>query len=972
MNERRLIIIVAGLCLAVTVSAQTRAVSFRSQDGNYWQMRSEKVTEQSVGKAQIVIRSDLPAQTFKGWGTCFNEQDYEAWRLLSEEDRTLFNKRAFNPNGDLRLQVGRIPVGASDYACDWYSCDETEGNVEDFTMEHFTIDRDLQRVIPSIKEALGENPDMTFWASPWSPPQWMKTNKHYAQLKTDTNGCPFGVPPYDNDQFVDDDRYYNAYCLYFDKFIEAYRGQGINITGLAYQNEAYSNTAYPGCSWKAATTGKFLAEYLGPYMAEHQPDLTLMVGTMNTNRYDVYQTILSTPNIDRYCKQIGFQWEGSQVMSAVHENWPQYEMVQTESECGGGTFDWKAAAHTFYLCNRYLAGGVTTYTYWNAILQDGGYSSWGWKQNALVQVNSSSKTAKYCAEFYAYKHYTHLIPAGSKILLCDEANLLTSALAPDGNIIVVIGNNGGSEKTLTLDIDGHALVCTVAPNSFATYVVGSETNVAQMLKSEAQGLVDIEQARLSSEQMTALNTAIGSGVYNDLLQAVGDVEGEALHNTILNPSFTSGAENWMTANVAASGDFKVATVLGKTCYNNWSNNFTSLDIHQDLTGLPEGLYTVTAKSVCGEGNISDQHVYAETSAHLVASPVKADDVWNADHWETQTTAVIYVAEGDYLRVGYASTSGGGTKGWFCVTDFELTRVGELTSEFDLEANRKTAPTALNEAREAYMAVVEQARQMVANETYTAELRNALASLIERQLAQLPEITEPALIGNLQRELEEAMQQLVIDNLQGQIITTGDATPLIESATITADTKTGWLRDNCQAAGYSEKPAAIQSSVHEGYGVSHWRGSAISDSKLIYQTVQGLPVGKYRLEAYAAATVWNSNNGNENKPGVYVFSGDERTEVTTATYGLYTVDFTLEESVPVTLGLQAKGNQGNTWCFLSDVKLTYLEGITTGNVIMENDKVDINDNAIFDLQGRRINAPTASGIYIKNGKKLVVK
>ena len=60
MNERRLIIIVAGLCLAVTVSAQTRAVSFRSQDGNYWQMRSENVTEQSVGKAQIVIRSDLP------------------------------------------------------------------------------------------------------------------------------------------------------------------------------------------------------------------------------------------------------------------------------------------------------------------------------------------------------------------------------------------------------------------------------------------------------------------------------------------------------------------------------------------------------------------------------------------------------------------------------------------------------------------------------------------------------------------------------------------------------------------------------------------------------------------------------------------------------------------------------------------------------------------------------------------------
>ena len=49
-----------------------------------------------------------------------------------------------------------------------------------------------------------------------------------------------------------------------------------------------------------------------------------------------------------------------------------------------------------------------------------------------------------------------------------------------------------------------------------------------------------------------------------------------------------------------------------------------------------------------------------------------------------------------------------------------------------------------------------------------------------------------------------------------------------------------------------------------------------------------------------------------------------------------------------------------------LKLTYK------NKLINQDKVDINDNAIFDLQGRRINAPTASGIYIKNGKKLVVK
>ena len=396
--------------------SQTTAVSFHSTDGNYWQMKTETVTD-NVGTANIIIRTSQPRQTFKGWGTCFNELDYEAWSLLSTADRELFVKRAFNPNGDLRLNVGRIPVGASDYANDWYSCDETPADgativnyqgtdytvpnyATDFTMEHFTIERDLQKVIPR----LAENPAMTFWASPWSPPSWMKINKHYAQNTNDTNGCPFGVAPYNNDQFIDDPAYYNAYCLYFDKFIQAYKAEGINITGLAYQNEAYSNTPYPGCSWTPATTGKFLGQYLGPYMAEHQPDVKLIVGTMNTKYFDIYQTILNSTGVSTYCSQVGFQWEGGQQVANVARDYPGYELVQTESECGSGTYDWNAAARTFYLCNHYLANGITTYTYWNAILIDRGYSTWGWRQNALVQVSSSANSARYCTEYYAYKH----------------------------------------------------------------------------------------------------------------------------------------------------------------------------------------------------------------------------------------------------------------------------------------------------------------------------------------------------------------------------------------------------------------------------------------------------------------------------------------------------------------------------------------------------------------------------------------
>lgn len=515
------LLLLSAIAFTLQAGAQETALCFRSTNGNYWKLSTVSVSPTATGTADVTIRSTSPRQTFKGWGTCFNELPWDAYNMLSSTQKTLFAKRLFNPDGDLRLTVGRIPVGASDYARGWYSSDEYD---QDFQMEHFNIDRDLTTVIPSIRVAQAEQPAMTFWASPWSPPQWMKVNKHYAQRVTSTNGCPFGVPPYTNDQFIDSAKYYDAYCLYFDKFINAYREQGIPITALSYQNEAYSNTPYPGCSWTAATTGKFLGKYLGPYMKTHQPDVRLIVGTMNTNHTDVFNTILNSEGVSDYCSIIGFQWEGGQVIGNISTSYPAYEMWMTENECGSGTYDWAAAAHTFQLINHYLANKVTTYTYWNAILKDNGISPWGWVQNALVQVNSATNRPRYTAEYYAFKHYSHLIPAGSQILTVDEANLLLSAKTPDGNIVIVVGNEGNSTKTLTIDVDGQYLEATVPVKSFTSYVVGTDETKQKVLASEARGLVNIESASLSADQTATLNAALSSESYSSLLAAVEDVE----------------------------------------------------------------------------------------------------------------------------------------------------------------------------------------------------------------------------------------------------------------------------------------------------------------------------------------------------------------------------------------------------------------------------------------------------------------
>ncbi|MBR1788130.1 MAG: glycoside hydrolase family 30 protein [Bacteroidaceae bacterium] len=962
-----------SLC-SLGAEAQLTAVSFRSTDGNYWQMERVATADHVTGQAQVVVRSEQRRQTFKGWGTCFNELDYDAYARLSVNEKKLFVKRVFNPNGDLRLSVGRIPVGASDYARSWYSCDETEGNVEDFDMQHFTIARDRQAIIPSIRLALAENPEMTFWASPWSPPQWMKTNKHYAQRRTSTNGCPFDVPPYFNDQFVDDARYYNAYCLYFDKFIQAYRDEGIDITALAYQNEAYSNTPYPGCSWKATTTGKFLAEYLGPYMAVHQPTVDLIIGTMNTGSLDVYEQILSTPGIGRYCHKIGFQWEGGRQLAEIGARHADYELVQTESECGSGTFDWAAAAHTFQLCNHYLAGGVTTYTYWNAILTDKGLSTWGWQQNSLVQVNSATNQPRYTAEYYAYKHYTHFIPAGSAILYTDETNLVVAARRPDGALVLVMGNDSGQGKTTTVDVDGTAFTAQLPAHSFTTYLLGTDETLQQTMRSEAQGLLDIEKASLTTEQQERLSAALSEGGTAQLVDAVLSVEGKtaSAHSELLNPSFTSGIDYWTLDNVMNGGDVRAASIQGRQCLNNWSGNFTSMNVYQELKGLQPGVYIATCLSLCGEGQITDQHLYLETEASIATSPVKTVAKWAADGWERQTTAKLLVREGETLRVGYASTSGGGSNGWFCVTDFVLTRLGESDDEA-LHDNRSDADQALTAALEAYRKLAAEAQTMAADETYAEAYRAHLSSLLASQAEELEILTEASLVDNLTRALAAAMAELrchVRELGEGADLSFLIQNPGAENG------GAGWQLSLTNGDAVIKSGKGLQ-----GPSDPYFDSYNATAGELWYtgrQTLTGLPNGIYKLVCKACsdgrgAYLFAQSSGEMWKAEATKTTRTDRTGWTDCQLtDIYVKDGCLTIGFSNDMYLTAAERFTGTWMSFDSFRLILVSYVTVG-VAPLPDPASRGESAdaCFDLSGRPVSQPR-HGVYVKNRRKMLVR
>lgn len=462
-----------------------------STEGNIWKETKTKLQGSSQATPLLTVNGSEQIQVFRKWGTCFNELGWDALNLLPLEQQEEVLNALFAPEGDLKLSVGRIPMNANDYARDWYSCDEVPG---DFKLQYFNIDRDRKTLLPYVKRAQKVNPNMTFWVSPWSPPSWMKVNHYYSvKSKAGVNQLPEeaqvalyeGVDNIDkrfypkqvteNDYFIQDPRYLQTYADYFCKFVKAYQEEGIPVKRVMFQNEPWAYTVYPSCAWQPEGIVRFNVEYLAPTLKKQLPDVQLYLGTINTNRIELVDKILSDPRMKDAVEGIGFQWWSGQILPEIRKKYPNYKYMQTESECGSGTFDWKAAEHTFHLINHYLGSGCEEYTFWNAILADEGTSGWGWKQNALVRVDSKAGTATYTPEYYAVKHFSNQVTNGTKVLSYkekgDDLLPVLVALTPEGKYLIVAGNFNDEAKELSIQLGNKYLDITLQGHSFNTFRV---------------------------------------------------------------------------------------------------------------------------------------------------------------------------------------------------------------------------------------------------------------------------------------------------------------------------------------------------------------------------------------------------------------------------------------------------------------------------------------------------------------------
>ena len=466
MRYHILTTIISIACLSAYAQVKPQLITTTEKDN--W-VQSANISTGKTGMAAIAINPGDTLQPIDGFGACFNELGWTSLQALKSADRNDIFKELFKPGEGANFNICRMPVGANDFARDWYSYDETDG---DFDMQHFSIDNDKQTLIPFIKSAQQYNPALQLWASPWSPPQWMKVNHHYAAAMypagtTLTNGLKPGQVGHEGtNMFIQQDAYFKAYAKYFSLFIDAYKKEGINIGMVMPQNEFNSAQVFPSCTWTAAGLARFIS-YLGPQM--QQQHVKLFFGTMERANAKLADTILKSPLSKDYVQGIGFQWAGKGAIDAIHQQYPNLTLYQSEQECGDGQNDWEYCKYTWGLMKHYFTNGARAYMYWNLSLSKDGLSRWGWRQNSLVTVDTVNHTYQYNHEYYLLKHISHFVKPGAKMLKT-SGNLLAFK-NPDNSIVIIVQNETGVQKTVTFKAGSKYVTATLPTDSFNTILL---------------------------------------------------------------------------------------------------------------------------------------------------------------------------------------------------------------------------------------------------------------------------------------------------------------------------------------------------------------------------------------------------------------------------------------------------------------------------------------------------------------------
>lgn len=227
--------------------------------------------------------------------------------------------------------------------------------------------------------------------------------------------------------------------------------------------------------------------------------------------------------------------------------------------------------------------------------------------------------------------------------------------------------------------------------AFANFV--TETNydgidAANAVLDEIEAFIEMENEEAGYDELYAIIEKLKQAK-NDYLMSQVATKDQPADYTFLLPNANFEAKGDWVWNVTHSGGSTDCWVGGcrptmeggenRQGVNLWGNHITSLDLHQVLTGLPNGLYSISAEMITQSGYVTDQHLYV-TGINTSVSPNLENEGWDSYEWTTLQTGYVVVIDGTLTIGATSSTFGDASQGWFQATNFKLQYYGAASDE----------------------------------------------------------------------------------------------------------------------------------------------------------------------------------------------------------------------------------------------------------------------------------------------------
>jgi glucosylceramidase len=412
--------------------------------------------------ATVFLDPAKPFQTIEGFGGAFTEAAAVTWQKMSPTNQQAIINAYFDAATGHGYTLCRTHINSCDFSTGNYAYDEVPGDTE---LTHFSIARDQQALLPMIKAALAASrTPFKLFATPWSPPAWMKTNgqmNHGGKLKPE-------------------DR--TAWANYFVRYIQEYQKHGVHLWGLTMQNEPEANSGWDNCLYSPVEERDFIRDYLGPTLDQAGLN-NVKIMAWDHNRDDMVEyadAMYSDPAASRYVWGTAFHWysDGAyQNMQEHHDAWPDKPLLLTEAcqDWGPHTGDWglgeRYATDIINDLNRWSVGWVD----WNLVLDEkGGPNHANNFCSAPIIADTQHDTLLFQSSYYYMGHFARFIRPGARRILCSSSQndlQATACVNANGVAAIVVMNRTGKALKFNLKSPNSASVVSLPARSIATYLV---------------------------------------------------------------------------------------------------------------------------------------------------------------------------------------------------------------------------------------------------------------------------------------------------------------------------------------------------------------------------------------------------------------------------------------------------------------------------------------------------------------------